>query len=131
MKKFIKNYFLRELSAIKIARQVLRGAFSIDTVLPTLPVSEHKFKDGQLSYILVTLTSVPLPINLNASCNVKELNCIIPNCTLKAKEWYYLKHRKRFKKNNKERTIHAYSAKQIPLCLNHYNLVNSARTRVL
>jgi hypothetical protein len=97
----------------------------IKLLMPT--VGEHKFKDGQLNYMLVTPKGVPLPITLNAVCSAEELDCAIPNCMQKAKEWHHVKHRKRLKGNSLQRAIHAYTAKQIPLCLNHHNLVHSGK----
>jgi len=44
-----------------------------------------KFNDGQLNYMLVNPKGVPLPITLTAICSASELDCVIPNCTLKAK----------------------------------------------
>lgn len=97
----------------------------IKLLMPT--VGEHKFRDGQLNYVLAIPKSVSLPITLNAICSAEGLNCAIPNCTLKAKEWHHIKHRKRIKGNSLQRSINAYVAKQIPLCLNHHNLIHSGK----
>lgn len=93
--------------------------------MPT--VGEHKFRDGQLNYMLTIPKGVSLPITLNAICSAEELDCAIPNCTLKAKEWHHIKHRKRIKGNSLQRSINAYVAKRIPLCLNHHNLIHSGK----
>ena len=97
----------------------------IKLLVPT--VGEHKFRDGQLNYMLAIPKGVSLPTTLNAICSAEQLDCAIPNCTLKAKEWHHVKHRKRIKGNSLQRSINAYVAKQIPLCLNHHNLIHSGK----
>lgn len=52
--------------------------------MPT--VGEHKFKSGEINYMLAVPKSVPLPRTLNAVCSAEELDCAIPNCTQKAKK---------------------------------------------
>jgi hypothetical protein len=88
---------------------------------------EIKFANGDMSYMLVIPKEVSLPITLTAVVSASELDCAIPNCTLKASEWHHIKHRKRIKGNQKQRAIYAYTAKQIPLCKNHHNLVHSGK----
>ena len=86
-----------------------------------------KFANGDLNYMLVIPKGAPLPITLTAVCSASELNCAVPNCTIKASEWHHIKHRKKIKGNQKQRAIYAYTAKQIPLCKNHHNLVHSGK----
>jgi hypothetical protein len=68
-----------------------------------------------------------LPITLTAVCSASELDCAIPNCTLKASEWHHIKHRKRIKGNQRQKSLYAYTAKQIPLCKSHHLLVHSGK----
>lgn len=77
--------------------------------------------------MLVVPKGSPLPVTLTSVCSASELDCAIPNCTLKASEWHHIKHRKRAKGNNIQKSIYAYTAKQIPLCKNHHTIVHSGR----
>lgn len=86
-----------------------------------------KFNDGQINYMLAVPKGVSIPITLNVICSVSDLDCVIPNCTLKANHWHHIKHRKRIKGSNIQKAIYAYTAKQIPLCSTHYNLVHSGK----
>jgi hypothetical protein len=86
-----------------------------------------KFANGNLNYIMVVPQGVPLPVTLSAVCSASELNCAIPNCTLKASEWHHIKHRKRIKGIRINKSLYAYTAKQIPLCKNHHLLVHSGK----
>jgi hypothetical protein len=54
---------------------------------------------------------------------VAEFDCAIPNCTLTADRWYYIKHRKRSKSFEYKKAFSSYFAKQIPLCKSHYKLI--------
>lgn len=81
------------------------------------------FQYEDFSYLSSILQGVPIPITLNASCFVRELNCAIPNCTLAGNRWYYIKHRKRFKGFEYKKPFSSYFAKQIPLCESHYKLI--------
>lgn len=47
-------------------------------------IENHIFRDGELQYALAIPAGTPLPNVLMAKSNVPELNCVIPNCTLKA-----------------------------------------------
>lgn len=49
-------------------------------------VGKHIFKNQQLNYMLVIHKSVSLLTIQNTMNFAKKLNCIIPNCTLKAKK---------------------------------------------
>jgi hypothetical protein len=84
-----------------------------------------KFANGNVDYMLVVPKGTPLPITLTAVCSVSELDCAIPNCTLKASEWHHIKHRKRIKGNQRQKSLYSYTVKQIPLCKNHHLLVHS------
>ena len=97
----------------------------IKLLMPT--VGEHKFNAGELNYMLVVPKGVTLPITLNAICSAAELKCAIPNCTQMAKEWHHVKHRKRIKGKVLQRSINAYTAKQIPLCLDHHHLIHNGK----
>jgi len=88
---------------------------------------KHAFRDGDLKYALAIPTGVPIPTTLTAVCSVKDLCCAIPNCTLKASQWYHVRYRKRIKGSPLQRKILAYCAKQIPICLNHYQLIHSGK----
>lgn len=90
-------------------------------------IGHHSFRDGDLQYALAIPTGVPIPTTLTAICSANELNCAIPNCTLKASQWYYVRHRKRIKGSLYQRKISAYCVKQIPICLNHYQLIHSGK----
>ena len=86
-----------------------------------------KFANGNVDYMLVVPKGTPLPITLTAVCSASELDCAVPNCTLKASEWHHIKHRKRIKGNQRQKSLYAYTAKQIPLCKNHHSLVHSGK----
>lgn len=47
-------------------------------------VGRHKFTDGNINYMLVKPTGVPVPTTLAAVVSASELECAIPNCTNKA-----------------------------------------------
>jgi Gpi18-like mannosyltransferase len=57
---------------------------AVSLLIPT--VGKHTFKDGDLQYALAIPSGVPIPTNLTVICTAKELNCVIPNCTLKASQ---------------------------------------------
>lgn len=63
-----------------------RNGNQIKLLMPT--VDEHKFKNGELNYMLTVSKGTFFPTTLSAVavCSAKELNCAIPNCTQKAKE---------------------------------------------
>ena len=86
-----------------------------------------KFGNGEINYMLAKPKGVPLPISISAVVSAHELNCAIPNCTNKANEWHHIKHRKKIKGNQRVRAIYAYTAKQIPLCKIHHNLVHAGK----
>ena len=89
-----------------------------------IPVSSKlEFKIGDLSYMLVIPLGAPVPITLNAVCSVEELDCAIPNCTLKANVWHNIRHRKCIKGFESKRCISSYFVKQIALCKSHKNLI--------
>jgi retron-type reverse transcriptase len=94
-----------------------------------IPLSSGKitFANGNVNHMLVVPKGVPLPITLTAVCSASELDCAIPNCTLKASEWHHIKHRKRIKGNINHKSLYAYTAKQIPLCKNHHLIVHSGK----
>lgn len=95
----------------------------IKMLMPTVG-NKIKFGTGQLNYMLAIPKGIPLPISLSAVCSAKELKCAIPNCTLQAVQWHHIKHRKKIKGNSIQRSIYAYTAKQIPVCLNHHKLIH-------
>lgn len=103
-----------------------KGDRTVSFGLPTTD-GKIKFASGDLNYMLAIPKGAPLPITLNVVCSASELNCAVPNCTLKASKWHYIKHRKKNKRNHKQRILYAYTAKQIPLCKNHYNIVYSGK----
>lgn len=86
-----------------------------------------KFANGNVDHMMVVPKGSPLPVTLTAVCSASELDCAIPNCTLKASEWHHVKHRKRIKGNQTQKSLYAYTAKQIPLCKNHHLLVHSGK----
>jgi hypothetical protein len=63
---------------------------------------------------------------LNVVCSAEDLPCVIPNCPNKAKEWQYIKHRKRIK-GKASIKISASTAKQIAVCKEHYLLIHNAK----
>ena len=98
---------------------------TVEFLFPT--VGEHKFKNGELNYTLAVPQGAPIPVTLNAVCSASELECAIPNCTLKAAHWHHIKHRKKFKGSIRNRQISSYLAKQIPVCDNHHNLIHNGK----
>jgi Type II intron maturase len=84
----------------------------------------YRFESGELNHLLSIWHSTSIPVTLDRIRSVKELDCAIPNCTLRAGRWYYIKHRKRLKSLKYEKVISSYFAKQIPLCIPHYKLVH-------
>jgi len=100
---------------------------SVSFLIPTIGGSKIMFGNGKLDYMLMNPKGVPLPISLAAIVSASELNCAIPNCTLKATEWHHVKHRKRIKGDYREKAVYAYTAKQIPLCNNHHSLVHNGK----
>jgi hypothetical protein len=45
---------------------------------------QYKFQSGEFNYALPFPQSISIPIALDAICSAEELDCVIPNCTLKA-----------------------------------------------
>lgn len=82
------------------------------------------FESGELSHLLSIWHSTSIPAMLDTVRSAEELDCAIPNCTLRAGRWYYIKHRKRLKGLKYKKVISSYFAKQIPLCVPHYKLVH-------
>lgn len=89
--------------------------------------SPVKFSAQNLCSITPILQGPPLPITLTAVCSASELDCSVPNCTLKASAWHHIRHRKRIKGPANHKKVNAYFAKQIPLCKSHHNLVHSGK----
>lgn len=44
------------------------------------------FRKGDLSKMLVRVDGVPIPTTLTAVASASELDCSVPNCTLRASE---------------------------------------------
>lgn len=100
-----------------------KGDNTISLFMPkSSPVTWGK---QNLSSMLVRPAGIPIPVTLTAVCSAKELNCCIPNCTLKADEWHHIKHRSKIKGNVRLKAITAYVSKQIPLCKNHHKAVHN------
>lgn len=93
------------------------------------PKSDRKmyFRKGDINKMLVNVEGIPIPTTLTAVASASELECSIPNCTLRASEWHHIKHRKKYKGSSRQKSISAYFAKQIPLCINHHNLIHSGK----
>lgn len=93
------------------------------------PKSDGKivFKKGNLKKMMVKVDGVPIPTTLTAVASASELDCAVPNCTLKASEWHHVKHRKKYKGTRKQTSVSTYFAKQVPLCLSHHQLVHSGK----
>jgi len=104
-----------------------KGDKTVSFLIPTVRDSKIKFGNGRLNDMLVNPKGVPLPITLSAVISASGLDCAIPNCTLKAKEWHHVKHRKRIKGNHRLKSINAYTTKQIPLCGNHHLLIHNGK----
>jgi hypothetical protein len=94
-------------------------------LMPT--VGEHKFRNGELNYMLCTPTGIPIPKTLNPVCSASDLECAIPNCVNRASQWHHIRHRKNIRSSENKRAITAFYAKQIPLCLKHHTLVHSGK----
>lgn len=90
-------------------------------------VKWHDSAKGQLENVLVVPIGVPIPQTLSVVCSVKDLLCAIPNCPNKANEWHHIKHRKRIKGPELQKKITAYTAKQIPVCTKHHQLIHSGK----
>lgn len=120
-KRIAKWAFEKYGKNLKITNR--KGDKTISFEIPTVG-GEIKFSNGDICYMLAIPKGVHTPITLAAVASASELDCAIPNCILKASEWHHIKHRKRIKGNQKQRAIYAYTAKQIPLCKNHHNLVH-------
>ncbi len=93
------------------------------------PKSDGKisFKKGDISKMLIKVEGVSIPTTLTAIASASELDCAVPNCTLRASEWHYLKHRKKYKGSSRKKSISTYFAKQIPLCTNHHKLIDAGK----
>jgi hypothetical protein len=83
----------------------------------------REFESGELSHLFSIWHNISTPTTLKNIRSVEELDCVIPNCTLKASRWYYIKHRKRLNSLKYKKVVSSYFAKQIPLCVPHYKLV--------
>jgi hypothetical protein len=44
------------------------------------------FRKGELSKMMVKIEGIPIPTTLTAVASAHELECAIPNCTLRAEE---------------------------------------------
>jgi group II intron reverse transcriptase/maturase len=86
-----------------------------------------KFQGRNCEDLQPVLQSISIPITPTAVVSAQELDCSIPNCTLKADHWYHIRHRKKFKGPERKRSITAYCAKQIPVCLNHHKLIHAGK----
>lgn len=95
---------------------------SIHIRMPRMDVG--RFYSGKSDYSLPVFHGPSVPTRLNSICSVGELECAIPNCTLIACRWYYIKHRKGSKRFQPKKAILSYFAKQIPLCKSHYKLIH-------
>jgi hypothetical protein len=60
-------------------------------------------------------------------CSASELDCCIPNCPNKASDWHHIKHRKKYKGSNYTNKLLSYTAKQIPVCKIHHQLIHSGK----
>ena len=83
-----------------------------------------RFDSCELSHFFSIWHNTSMPITLNTVRSVEDLDCAIPNCTLRGSRWYYIKHRKRLKNTKYKKVISSYFAKQILLCVPHYKLVH-------
>jgi hypothetical protein len=77
--------------------------------------------------MMIKVDGVPIPTTLTTVASANELDCAVPNCTLKASEWHHVKHRKKYKGTRKQTSVSTYFAKQVPLCLSHHQLVHSGK----
>lgn len=99
----------------------------VSSLLRPLSDKKIKFRKGELSKMVVKVDGIPIPTTLAAVASAQELDCAVPNCTLKAMEWHDIKHRKKFKGPTRVKAISAYFAKQIPLCKEHHNLIHAGK----
>jgi hypothetical protein len=60
-------------------------------------------------------------------CAVSKLKCAIFCCPNRASTWHYIKHKKKIKSKYNLKIIKAISAKQIPICQNHFTLIHAGR----
>lgn len=77
--------------------------------------------------MLVKPQGVPLPTTLAAVISASELNCAIPNCPNQAEELHRSNRRKKYKGSAINRTISAYTAKQISVCKKHHSQITHGR----
>nr|YP_010337516.1 putative reverse transcriptase/maturase [Dixoniella grisea]UNJ17101.1 putative reverse transcriptase/maturase [Dixoniella grisea] len=59
--------------------------------------------------------------------SVNDLCCAIPECGNQAKQWHYIKHRRKIKGDGHSRTHILATAKQIPVCNEHHRLINNGQ----
>jgi len=96
------------------------------TVVLLMPKAQKaKWGGNNIKDMLVNIVGSPIPITLTAVCSAKELDCAIPNCTIKSSAWHHIKHRKKYKGNHINKAILSYTAKQIPLCKDHHTAVHN------
>jgi len=84
-------------------------------------------KSMNLSALFPIIQGNPIPKTLSLICSAKDLLCAIPNCPNKAGEWHHVKHQKKIKGTERKKFITAYSAKQIPICKAHHNLIHNGK----
>ena len=68
-----------------------------------------------------------IPSTLHAVCSASELKCSIPNCPNQSSDWHHIKHRKKYSGNDFKKKLLSYTAKQIPVCKLHHNLIHSGK----
>jgi hypothetical protein len=81
----------------------------------------------KISDVLPIIQGAPVPRSLNIMCSASELPCSVPNCPNQAEHWHHVKHQKKVKVKDRQKTILALTAKQIPVCTLHHKLIHSGK----
>lgn len=83
--------------------------------------------DPNMQDIFPKVQGRTIPLTLHAACSAFELKCSVPNCPNQGADWHHIKHRKKYSGNDSKRKLLSYTAKQIPVCELHHNLIHSGK----
>jgi group II intron reverse transcriptase/maturase len=92
-----------------------------------------KWKAGKANHGLLSSivdwqpTGATMPKTLSAIVSASEMKCSVPNCPNMAEQWHHIRHRKRMKVTGKTRAILELSAKQIPICKSHHDMIHAGK----
>lgn len=91
----------------------------------TMRRPQDRWNTGQINNISrnkILSTSVPKTMTMIKSA--KDLTCAIPDCGSKAAEWHHIRHQRKVGGLGVKRTLALQSARQIPVCKKHHNLIH-------